>query len=259
MKKIWEAIAGIIALFMVLTLGACSSDKSTALESGDITKDNLTTVVEVLKSSDLSNVDVFEKWVNEYLSGSIDDATTSGFDDADCRMTVMLLAGDSIKYESVEDTYDDTYLMFDVDLIENNEAYSVLKDKEKLFTTLFGEMPIPEGSFENAFPDNVKKHDITFTGEKFSVISLVFKTYEEDTAFVGHTGILIDTRNNPDVGSNYVFVEKIAFYDSYVVTKLDSEDDLLQLFSSRSDYTVEADEPAPLVYKNAELIGELAK
>lgn len=259
MKKIWEAVAGIIALFMVLTLAACSSEKSAALESGNITKDNLSSVSSILKTSKLSNVDIFEKWVGDYLDGNTENADTSGFDDADCRMTVMLLAGDSIKHETLEETYDGTYLMFDVDLIENNKAYSVLKDKEKLFTTLFGEMPIPDSGFADAFPNNLDTHGITFTGEKFSVVSIVFKTYEENSAFVGHTGILIDTRTNPDVDSDYVFVEKIAFYDSYVVTKLNSENELLQLFSSRGDYTVEADEPAPLVYKNAELLGELTQ
>lgn len=255
--KVRKAAAGALALATALTLAACSSESPRPLESGDITKDNLPTVVDVLKTSELSNVDVFEGWVNDYLSGSAENTETSGFDDADCRMTVMLLAGDSIEYKSLEETYGGTYLMFDVDLIENNDTYSVLKDKEKLFTTLFGEMPIPDSGFADAFPDNLKAHGITFTGSKFSVISIVFKTFEDDMAFVGHTGLLIDTRDNSAVDSDYVFVEKIAFNSPYTVTKIKDEKELLKVLSDRPDYMVEEGEPNPLVYKNGEAIGEL--
>ena len=258
MKKVFLGIiTAILAFAATISLSSCSAEKSSDLQSGDITKNNLPTVANILKSSELSNVDVFEKWVGDYLSGNTDDTDASGFNDADCRMTVMLLAGDSIEYKTLEESYDGTYLMFDVNLIENEKDYSVLKDKEQLFTTLFGEMPIPESGFKNAFTDNLNKYGITFTGDKFSVISLLFKAYEEDVAFVGHTGLLIDTHDNPEVDSPYIFVEKIAFYDSYKVTKIKDETELLNVLSARPDYTPEDGEPNPLVYKNNELIGEL--
>jgi glycosyltransferase involved in cell wall biosynthesis len=77
------------------------------------------------------------------------------FTDADCRMTVMLLAGDLIKYDSVEEDYDGTYLMFDVDAIENNDEYSMLNNKKQLFTTMFGEMTISDNGFADL--DSAKK------------------------------------------------------------------------------------------------------
>ena len=242
----------LLVLFITITIIIISTScSSPVLKSGDITEENLPSVCTVLEEHGLHNVSTFEKWVNDTNSGA-EQEDSSGFSDADCRMTVMLLAGDDIRSERVEKSYDGTYLMFDMDAITNNEEYSILKPKENLFTTLFGEMPI-SGSFEDAFPDNLKKYGISFTGKKYSVISLVFKAYEEEEAFVGHTGILVPYK------SGYLFIEKIAFSEPYRVTVVKAEDDLISTLSDRPDYTVEEGEPSPLVYKDDALIGSLDK
>ena len=245
----------VLSLFMVLmitALVACDSEKGKLLESGDITKENISQVCEILNEAGLSNVDVFEKWVKESASGASEKTSeVSGFNDADCRMTVMLLAGDQIKFDSVEEDYGGTYLMFDVDAIDNNDEYSVLKDKKQLFTTMFGEMAISKNGFAETLPENWSKHGINVESDKCSVISILFKAYEEEAAFVGHTGILIDCRNIESVDSNYLFVEKIAFGDPFKIT--------LFKLSERPDYTSEEGDPAPVVYKNGEIIGELKR
>ena len=256
MKK---RIAVLLISMLTILTAACASDQSAKLESGDITAENLPAVCEVLEESGLSHVDVFEDWVQRYLNGDAEQGDASGFMDADCRMTVMLLAGDTISSDSIEETYDGTYLMFDVEAIENQEPYSVLKEKKQLFTTLFGEMPIVAGGFQNAFPDNLKKHGIRFDGEGFSVISILFKAYEEENAFVGHTGLLIDCRKTASVDTDYLFVEKIAFSDVYKVTKIQYENQLLEVLSDRPDYTFEEGDPNPLVYRNDKLIGEIKR
>ena len=230
------------------------------LESGDITKENISQVCEILNEAGLSNVDVFEKWVKESASGASEKTSeVSGFNDADCRMTVMLLAGDQIKFDSVEEDYGGTYLMFDVDAIDNNDEYSVLKDKKQLFTTMFGEMAISKNGFAETLPENWSKHGINVESDKCSVISILFKAYEEEAAFVGHTGILIDCRNIESVDSNYLFVEKIAFGDPFKITLFKDENDLIEMLSERPDYTSEEGDPAPVVYKNGEIIGELKR
>lgn len=253
----WRITAVLLIVPLILLLTACTSGKSTKLESGDITAENLPIVCEVLKACGLFNVDVFENWVQGYLNGGIENGDVSGFSDADCRMTVMLLAGDSITSDSVEENYAGTYLMFDVEAIDNQEGFSVLKDKERLFTTLFGEMPIPDGNFHDAFPNNLKKYGIQFGGKDFSVISILFKAYEEENAFVGHTGLLIDCGKIASVDAEHLFVEKIAFNDVYKVTKVKDEKELLKVLSERADYMVEEGDPYPLAYKNDELIGEI--
>ena len=253
----------VLSLFMVLmitALVACDSEKGKLLESGDITKENISQVCEILNEAGLSNVDVFEKWVKESASGASEKTSeVSGFNDADCRMTVMLLAGDQIKFDSVEEDYGGTYLMFDVDAIDNNDEYSVLKDKKQLFTTMFGEMAISKNGFAETLHENWSKHGINVESDKCSVISILFKAYEEEAAFVGHTSILIDCRNIESVDSNYLFVEKIAFGDPFKITLFKDENDLIEMLSERPDYTSEEGDPAPVVYKNGERIGELKR
>ena len=221
------------------------------LESGDITGDNVAEVCKILKEAGLSNLDVFETWVRTMPPEDSESDSSTGFSDADCRMTVMLLAGDSIRFNSVEKEYKGSYLMFDVDAIENNETFEILRDKEDLFTTLFGEMPISESSFADTLPDNWSKHGISFDNEKCSIISILCKTIETDEAFVGHTGILIDS------GSKYVFVEKIAFNDKFKITVTDSEEELISVLSQRPEYRPEDGDPATVIYKNTEKIGEI--
>ena len=246
-------------MVMILILTGCSSGSEGDNTTEDISAANVAEIRDVLTRAGLSNVGVFEKWVTEKAEDSSDDSSSGGFSDADCRMTVMLLAGDSISYDSVEEKYDGDYLMFDIDAIENNEEYSLLRDKEPLFTTMFGEIPAAGDTFGTAFPDNWKKHGIVFNNEKCSIISLVFKTYVRDEAYVGHTGILIDCEDIDGADSDYLFVEKIAFGDPFRMTWLDDKEDLVDLFSARPDYTVEEDEPAPLVFENDHLLGELKR
>lgn len=253
-------ILSVAVVIIMVVLAACSSGKAQLLESGEITKDNVTQVCKVLKDAGLSNVEVFEKWVKDSASSaSGNNSGTSGFSDADCRMTVMLLAGDLIKYDSVEEEYNGTYLMFDVDAIENNEEYSVLKEKKPLFTTLFGEMQISKNGFAETFSENWSKYGISVENDKCFIISILFKTYEEDNAFVGHTGILVDCRDIKSIDSNYVFVEKIAFGDPFRITLVKDEAELLEMLSERSDYTTEEGDPLPVVCKNGEVIGELKR
>ena len=243
---------------VVTAFAACSSGKKKPLESGDITKENVSQVCEILSEAGLSNVDVFEKWAKDTISAAPEDESeTSGFSDADCRMTVMLLAGDLIKYDTVEEDYGGTYLMFDMDAIENNDKYSMLKKKKQLFTTMFGEMAISKNGFSETLSENWSKHGINVESDKCSVISILFKAYDEDNAFVGHTGILIDCRDIESVDSNYLFVEKIAFGDPFKITLVKDESDLIEMLSERPDYTSEEGEPVPVVYKNGEIIGEL--
>lgn len=247
-------------VLMLTALAACSSGKGKLLESGDITEENISQVCEILNEAGLSNVDVFEKWVKDSASAAPEnESETSGFNDADCRMTVMLLADELIKYDSVEEDYNGTYLMFDMDAIENKDEYSILKEKKQLFTTMFGEMAISKNGFTETLSENWSKHGIKMESDKCSVISILFKAYDEDNAFVGHTGILIDCRDIESVDSNYLFVEKIAFGDPFKITLVKDENDLIEMLSGRTDYTSEEGDPAPVVYKNREIIGELKR
>lgn len=257
MKRIKNLTAILLASLIVLSLAACGTADKKPLKSGNITKDNVADVCEILKGAGLFNVDVFKNWVLKFSDTATDEDAQSGFSDPDCRMTVMLLAGDGFKYKSTLKDYNGTYLMFDTDAIENNKDYSILKEKEALFTTVFGEMPFSGTGFADALKNRWDEHSITFENPNCSVISLVMKAYEADEAFVGHTGLLIDCKGDENTASNYVFIEKIAFGEPFKITLLKDENELIDMLSKRSEYTAEDGDPAPVLYKNNEQIGEL--
>ena len=251
-------LMSIVVVMVVTLLSGCGLTSGKQIESGNITAENIAQVCDILNDVGLSNVDTFEKWVKNFASGESENASdTSGFNDEDCRMTAMLLAGDLIKYDSVEENYDGTYLMFDVDAIENDEEYSILKDKKQIFTTMFGEMPIPKSGFADSLKDIWSKHGISIDSDKCSIISILFKAYEQEDAFVGHTGILIDVRDQKEIESDYVFVEKIGFGEPFKITLIKDESDLIDMLSARPDYSVDEGEPSPIVYRNDEIIGEI--
>ena len=233
-----------LVLFIPLLLGCQQS----SLQSNPITKENLTQITTILKEAHLSNINTFEQWVTNY---NIENPNATDPSDADCRMTVMLLAGDSIEYTRLNKKYTGDYLMFDLDLIDNHKDFEILKEKKDLFTTLFGEMPIPDSGIEQALPSHWKKHNIHITNKDVSIISIVFKTMDKEEVFVGHTGLWIPVDNG------YAFIEKIAFYEPFMITYVKDENQLMEFLSKRKDYTTEKEEPCALVYKNDTLIGTL--
>ena len=215
-----------------------------------ITEDNLSSVSTILEKAQCSNVDTFERWVKDFHSKQ-SASQTSHFSDADCRLTVLLLVCDLINYSSLNTNYTGDYLIFDLDALENNKEFEILKEKKDLLITLFGEMKIPKSGILDALPNNWKQHNIHLSNKNISIINIVFKTYDKEEVFVGHTGVLIETNNQ------YVFIEKLSFEDDFMMIYIKDEKELLDLLSKRKDYTVDKDEPSPMVYKNDTWIGNL--
>lgn len=222
-----------------------------------ITEKEVEKVGDTLRAAGLSNVDLYETWVYEYLENKDANFQSDAYSDADCRMTAMLLLDDQISCDGAEE-YTGDYLMIDVDKIQNEDAYIFIRDNLHVFTTLFGETKIPESGIENALPDNWKKHGMKVFNENASLVSLVFSTLGTDEVFVGHAGVLVDcSKLEGSEYKDYLFVEKLAFGDAFMATELSDPKELIDLFSQRSDYNVEDGEHKPLVYINDELIGEL--
>lgn len=249
-----------LMLFVTLSLffSGCQYDKEKGPKTITLTPENAPPVYELLKEAGLCQVDVFEKWVvlsSENHSKALPKSTE--FTDANCRMTVILLTGDRIQTKGLEKDYKGDYLMFDLEAIDHNDAYGALENKKKLLTTLFGEMPIPDAGFSHALADQWNKFGIQVNSKKYSIISVLFKVYGSNEAFVGHTGIFIDCRDKPSLNGNYLFLEKIAFGEPFQITWLENENELIDLLSKRSDYIGEEGDPLPVVYKNKEKIGIL--
>ena len=277
-KKI---IVLVMAFAMTAALFSCGGNASGSDSSGSpeltnmASEETLREVTDALREAAVSGTDTFTELVKEYNTacegkglegGWIDpsksevdtfglmDAWESGHDtmDANCRLTVFTLLGDQMETGEPEE-YKGDYLMFDIDTIDNSDAFSHIKDKKDKFETIFGEFDTSDykGHEEKAFPEVMKERGVVFPEGKASVLSLV--TFDETTgaAFVGHTGVLLDE------GDHVLYVEKIAFEQQYNAIKASGLEDIIDILKERPEYYGDGTEPGPFVYMNGELVSDL--
>ena len=275
-----KQVIAILLAAVMLCLTACSArtpaeaglPRATYLTDGAVIDE----VCASLAGSGLQNTDVYKEWVTDFadtaaektdlpkqwvalsaLTGDLYACAdnwekTHDYSDADCRMTAMLLMGDLLTVDTPNKTYDGTYLMMDVDAIENADRYTILKDREADFTTLFGEMEIPAGGLADALPQNWQAHGIRFDAENVSLISVVIEDSLSPVAFVGHTGLLIDG------GETLLFVEKIAFEQPYQATQFNTVDELVAMLAARPEYAAEEGKEPSVICRNDAVIGTVA-
>ena len=231
-------------------------------------KDTIAGICEELESAGASHVDTFREWTTDFAdtagknAGLEDSWSDPGkmkadigkcmdgweqnhdYSDADCRMTAFLLLDGVLRAESTEDSYEGTYLMFDTEAIDNVDRYESIKENKNMFTTLYGEKSVTDGSHpENTFSDS----------DRLSLLSIVIYDPYSDVVFVGHTGVLIK------YSDYYLFIEKIAFEQPYQATRVHNMDELLDIMSLRPEYFGEEGEAGPFVYCNGEYLGTLKK
>ena len=114
------------------------------------------------------------------------------YSDTDCRMTAFLLLDGLLHAESTEDNYDGTYLMFDMEAIDNVDRYEIIRQNKDMFTTLYGEKSIIDDKHpETTFSDSWKHYGFQIDSDKISILSIAIYDPDTDAIFIGHTGLLI--------------------------------------------------------------------
>ena len=170
--------------------------------------------------------------------------------DGDCRITAFALIEKDLQMsKKIQD--EGTYLMFDMDVIDNNKDYKLVKNKRDDFVTLFNEINISnvgDKELQNAFSNKWKEYGIKINNEKVSLISLVIEDPDSKVLFVGHTGVLIHLEDK------IMFIEKIAFEQPYQITLLNNMNELFDMFSKRKEYFGGEKENGPFVYENDKLV-----
>lgn len=162
----------LMILIALLAFAGCSSQNNEGTDAAEASMPSVTNmagsttaseICDALNDAGFSNVVVFNDWVLDFAGSAgkgsrLTDkwvqpkdnnpdlaACADGwekhhdFSDADCRMTAMLLLDELITAEKTDAEYMGTYLMFDVDAIENTDRYEVIRKNLGLFTTLFGD------------------------------------------------------------------------------------------------------------------------
>ena len=231
-------------------------------------------VKEILKNNNVGNVDVFLNWVDHFNIASnqkcgVNTTWTSINDikydeiecankyekkyqmsDGDCRITAFALIEKDLQMsKKIQD--EGTYLMFDMDVIDNNKDYKLVKNKRDDFVTLFNEINISnvgDKELQNVFSNKWKEYGIKINNEKVSLISLVIEDPDSKVLFVGHTGVLIHLEDK------IMFIEKIAFEQPYQITLLNNMNELFDMFSKRKEYFGGKKENGPFVYENDKLV-----
>ena len=241
-------------------------------------KSTIAGICEELESAGASHVDTFREWTTDFAdtagknAGLEDSWSDPGkmkadigkcmdgweqnhdYSDADCRMTAFLLLDGVLRAESTEDSYEGTYLMFDTEAIDNVDRSESIKENKNMFTTIYGEKSVTDGSHpENTFSDSWKHYGFQVDSDRLSLLSIVIYDPYSDVVFVGHTGVLIK------YSDYYLFIEKIAFEQPHQATRVHNMDELLDIMSLRPEYFGEEGEAGPFVYCNGEYLGTLKK
>ena len=130
-KKLITIIVGV--LICAELLGGCGKK--------DTNKDNTTTdTAEELKDT-WSDADKMKADTGKCMDGWEEK---HDYSDADCRMTAFLLLDGLLHAQSTEDSYNGTYLMFDMEAIDNVDRYEIIRQNKDMFTTLYGEKSITD-------------------------------------------------------------------------------------------------------------------
>ena len=223
---------------------------------------------EILDVNNVSNIDTFIKLVNDFNKEKDKGCgITKNFiktnklfyneakctkryeknhdiSDGNCRITAYLLLENILKIEKEIKDYG-SYLMFDMDVLDNNKMYKDL-NKAK-FITLFNEMKVTDSNIKEIYPNKWKEFGLSIDSDNTTLITVVMHDPDSNVLFIGHTGVLIKQNNN------YIFIEKIAFEMPYQISVFKTKDDLKEMLFSRKEYFGDKEE-GPFIYENERLL-----
>ena len=276
MKKIF------LLLIICLLICSCSKNIKTKKDnykigysSNLLNENDRKDLKNIFDKNKISNIDLFFKWLNDFnLEEDMDcglkdwdktntfiynDANCSNRyeknhdkSDGDCRITAYALLQNLIKIDSIEREYG-TYLMFDIDVLENNENYKTVNNNQLSFVNLFNEMDvanIKKEEYKGVFPNKLKSHNFKIESDKVSLISVIFHDSDFNILYVGHAGVLIN------LDDKYLFIEKIAFEQPYQISIIKTKEELIPLFKNRTSYFGDESAKGPFIYENDRLLYE---
>ncbi|MEG0441053.1 MAG: DUF4300 family protein [Oscillospiraceae bacterium] len=230
MKKCF-AIFPTLALLLLTACGPAapvSSDLTTEAQRQEVRS--------VMEGAGLSNVDTFFSWVEEYNEAAAADTFLDS--DTNCRLTAFLLLQGLVESNPVTDY--GTYLMMDVDALDRDPRYELLKDQKGTFISLFNQVSVAEKTedYLQAFPKAWEERGVHFPEGKVSLVSVVMNDSGEQCLFIGHTGVLIEGEKT------LWFIEKLAPDKPYRATKYADRGALAAALLGRAEYTL-GDEDFP--------------
>lgn len=180
------------------------------------------------------------------------DAKNPLFIGYNCRLTTFDLLKDLIKVAN-PDTTDADWMVFDKNALEYNPKKLFTDVQFQDFQTLFGSVPAEKTKDIQVHLKNVQadwaRKGITFnTNDRLSVISVFFHDFE-DYLFIGHMGVLIETK-----GGGLLFIEKLAFQAPYQAVKFNNRLELNDYLMTKYDVSYNQPEAKPFIMENNQLM-----
>ncbi len=236
--------------------------------------DDYNNVEKIMKMVDLDNTDTFKSWVlninkeecvncglvkewTDYKKIEYNESALANHwekyhkeSDVDCRMVAFLLIANHINMsKTIKEN--GSYLMFDIDAIDNVNNYSILKENKEKFITLFNEIDVKglnKKEIKNAYSKKWNEYGISLKNNNVSLINVIMHDNYDNVVFVGHSGLLID------LNDKLLFVEKIAFEQPYQVTVLKDRSELKNMLFARKNYFGDKTEEGPFIFENDKLL-----
>lgn len=185
----------------------------------------------------------------DYSSILMDDSADSYsyLQASNCRLTAFNLIKNQLTTAgSGNDT--DLWLMFDIEAIDTMPEYQLTKEERADFLTLFNQVSV-EGTktleeHEEKIQEAWNERDIQIRGDKLSLISVYLHAPEDQARFVGHTGVLAETKEG------LLFVEKYSALAPFQATYFKDRAELKDYLLARPDLYGDETELDPIVMEN---------
>ena len=184
-----------------------------------------------------------EKWDYEKLN----------YSDYNCRLTAFTIFKDYIKSQG-KSKDEDGNLIFDIDAVENNPISNFSKEDIDKFINFYTAIPVENSQDTNKLVQAIKKEwknrKISFIDNtKVSMISAFLHYPEDSQLFIGHAGILIQTKDG------LLFIEKYGNGLPIQVSKFKDRSELKAYLMDRLDVnTADNGEAKNIIMENNELM-----
>lgn len=233
-------------------------------------------VTDLLESQGVTKeqTDTFISWVNDFNSRVTSSKLPEGFNamessgadygnvlvehkelnegilvpEANCRLTSYLLMKNRIQTNGKQED-NDTFLMFDIEAIDMYEQFQLSDEERTNFISLFNWVPVNGTSTLQEHIDKIKEawedREITINNENgISLITVYLHSTFDEVRFVGHTGVLLETKEG------LLFVEKYGPNTPFQATKFQSREELKDYLLSRTDLYGDENELEPIIMEN---------
>lgn len=167
--------------------------------------------------------------------------------EVNCRLTAFLLLKRHLQTNGTVDL-SDTYLMFDIQEIDNLEQFRLSDADRTNFISLYNWIAMPADGTQEEHLASIqqawKKRGIAITGEGVSLITLYLHSPTDNIRIVGHTGVLLEE------GERLLFVEKYGPDGPFQATWFHNRAELKAYLLARPDAAGDGTELPPIAMEN---------